>query len=630
MTGKKKFKVKKGNPFPLGVSRAGNGIQFARVVTEGLHCKLLLFEEGSKRAFYSFTFNQDYKTGNVYSVILTDFSLEHVEYCYEIDGKREIDCYAGLVSGREQWASKKWMELRGRIKTQAFDWEDDCSPNIAYENMILYQLHVRGFTKHISSGVKARGTFEGIREKIPYLKELGINSLFLLPIYDFEERMLEEENQYRMPRKTEEKEESQPSFKLNYWGYTTSACYFAPKASYAYDRENPELELKGLIKELHQNKIEVILDMFFDLETNLTLITDCLRHWILDYHIDGFRVNDNVVPVNCMLEDPVIGSVKLLTTSWNIDKVKKNNRLTKKRLAAEYNDGFMIDIRRFLKSDEGQVNSFIERMKKNPESNAVINYITNVNGFTLMDLVSYDIKHNEKNGEDDRDGTDYNYSWNCGVEGRTRKKSILSLRRKQIFNAFMMLFFSQGTPMLLAGDEFGNSQEGNNNAYCQDNRISWLNWNLVEKNNDIWQLVKMLIAFRNAHPILHLPKPLRIMDYMSCGFPDLSFHGTKAWYLDSSNYSRVLGIMLCGMYAGREQEQKDNDFYIAFNMHWEAHAFDLPRLPKKRVWEKWLDTNELSNGFSEKKGKKTPDNIVTTYLVMPRSIVVFQSKMTPE
>lgn len=631
MTEKKRFKVKKGNPFPLGVSKTEEGVQFAKIVTEGYTCKLLLFESGCKRAFYSFTFDKNYQTGNIYSVILTDALLENIEYCYEIDGKRETDSYARLVTGKEQWASKKWLEQRGKIRFQSFDWDGDTSPNIAYENMVLYQLHVRGFTKHISSGVKARGTFEGIREKIPYLKDVGINGLFLLPIYEFEERMKEESETYKIPQKTneEESEGSQSAFKLNYWGYTTSANYFAPKISYAHDKENTEFELKALIKSLHENGIEIILDMFFGSETNITLIIDCLRYWILEYHVDGFRVNDNVVPANCIIDDPVIGSVKILTTSWNSDVVRRNNGLTKKRMAAEYNDGFMVDIRKFLKSDEGQVNSFIGRMKKNPESFGIINYITNVNGFTLMDLVSYDVKHNEKNGEDGRDGTDYNYSWNCGVEGKTKKKSILALRKRQIFNGLLMLFLSQGTPMILAGDEFGNTQEGNNNAYCQDNRISWLNWTLAEKNQDILQFVKKLIDFRTSHPMLHLEKPLRIMDYISCGFPDISFHGTKAWYLDASNYSRVLGIMLCGIYAGRDNKNQDNDFYIAYNMHWEAHTFDLPRLSKKKVWEKWVDTGELSKSIAEKKEKSKQENI-TTYLVMPRSIVVFQSKMTPE
>lgn len=629
MTEKKRFKVKKGNPFPLGVSRAEEGVQFAKIIEEGHICKLLLFEPGCKRAFYTFTFDKNYQTGNVYSVILADAWLENMEYCYEIDGKREIDSYAKLITGKEQWASKKWLEQKGKIRFQAFDWEGDSSPNIAYENMILYQLHVRGFTKHISSGVKARGTFEGIREKIPYLKDLGVNALFLLPIYEFEERMKEESETYKTPQNIKELENQQRTYKLNYWGYTPSAHYFAPKISYAYDRENTELELKTLIKSLHKNGIEIILDMFFDIETNIALIIDCLRHWILEYHVDGFRINDNVIPTKCIIDDPVIGSVKLLTTSWNADTVRNNKRLTKKRLAAEYNDGFMVDIRKFLKSDEGQVNSFIERMKKNPENFGVINYITNVNGFTLMDLVSYDIKHNEKNGEDGRDGTDYNYSWNCGVEGKTKKKSILALRKKQMFNGLLMLFLSQGTPMLLAGDEFGNTQEGNNNAYCQDNRISWLNWSLAEKNKDIVQFIKNLIVFRKSHPMLHLEKPLRIIDYKSCGFPDLSFHGTKAWYLDASNYSRVLGIMLCGLYAGRDSKSQDNDFYIAYNMHWEAHTFDLPRLPKKKIWEKWIDTGEFGINTIEKNEKNKQED-VTTYLVMPRSIVLFQSKMTPE
>ncbi|MSS64264.1 alpha-amylase family glycosyl hydrolase [Velocimicrobium porci] len=623
MAKKEELQIRKGNAFPLGVTETERGMQFATVVPKDSVCKLLLYRRGKKEIAFEIFLGQEVCIGMVRSVILSGISFDGLEYDYEIDGKIIPDPYAKRITGREHWASKKWNEQRGRIESHFFDWGNDKAPHIPYNEMILYQIHVRGFTKHISSGVTGRGTFEGVKEKIPYLKRLGVNALFFLPIYEFEERMERESRKiYGMPAEFKETPHDLDNIHLNYWGYTKNSNYFAPKTSYAFDKEEPDVELKSLIKELHQNDMEIILDMFFEAGTNMTMVLDCLRYWILCYHVDGFRVNDNVVPVSFIMQDPVIGSAKLFATSWNHGSTEENCKFANEKLAAEYNDGFMNDSRRFLKGDEGQVNPFIYRMKRNPESFAVINYVTNVNGFTLADLVSYDMKHNEKNGEDGRDGTDYNYSWNCGVEGKTRKKSILSLRKKQMKNAVVMLLLSQGTPMLLAGDEFGNSQDGNNNAYCQDNGTSWLNWKLLEKNSDLFEFIQKLILLRKTHPILHMKKELKVMDYALLGCPDISFHGTKAWYLDASNYSRVLGIMLCGEYAYTEYGQNDCDFYIAYNMHWESHTFDLPRLFGKKYWGKLLDTSEEVEAVHEVK--------MTSYLVKPRSIVIFQSKMTPE
>ncbi|MEG2440574.1 MAG: alpha-amylase family glycosyl hydrolase [Acetivibrio sp.] len=593
-------KIKCGNPFPLGVSQTVEGVQFSFYSKDAKKCSLHLFKQGEEAAD-SILVLDHYRVGDVFTVCFIHEKLKDLrgyEYLYMVDGKIEIDPYAKAISGRENWGIQENPPvLRGKIYEEPFDWEGEKPLKIPYSELFPYRLHVRGFTKHSSSKVEAKGTFAGICEKIPYLQELGINGLFLMPCYEFNERI-------SAPKE---------DIKLNYWGYGKDAFYFTPKASYARNKENPQNEMKEMIKLLHKAQMEVIMDLYFPEETNPILIMDCIRFWITEYHIDGFRMNENVVLVDIIAKDPLIGSVKLWASYWKEGSCQKG----KIRKLAELNDGFLVTARKYLKSDEGQVSAFMYGWRKNPENMGVINYIANTNNFTLMDMVSYDIKHNEDNGEQGKDGTDYNYSWNCGVEGKTRRKSVMALRNKQIKNALLMLYLSQGTPLLLGGDEFGNSQEGNNNPYCQDNKITWLNWNDIQKNKEIYEFVKELIAFRKEHPILHLEEGLKGNDYQSSGYPDLSFHGTKAWYVDESNYSRLLGIMLNGEYKKTADGKTDNSFYLAFNMHWEAHSFDLPRLPSEKRWMVKWDTSEK---LSDKDMKNQRD-----YLVNARTIVVFQS-----
>lgn len=629
-------KIKMGRPFPLGVSETAEGTQFAVYKPYGEACILKFYDKGIEKE--TFSMSRVHGSG-VFSLCFMNRTLESfagMEYVYIIDGKTEVDPYAKGIKGRRKWGVRKKAGeniLRGAIPLTEFDWGDDKNPFIPYEDLILYQLHVRGFTKHPSSKVKERGTFRGIQEKIPYLKDLGINGVFLLPCYDFDEIMEEDVSEitkrylesyhYEIPDNESSalKGENEEPPKLNYWGYTKRAAYFAPKASYAYDSHNPQREMKEMIKTFHKEGMEVIMDMFFEAGTNPNMILDCLRYWAMEYHIDGFRVNDNVVPVTIAAKDAVLSGVKLLASSFrDQDAVGLYEKKFQKQLG-EYNEGFLMVARRYLKSDEGQVGEFMYRTKRNPLGFGVINYLTSVNGFTMMDLVSYDVKHNVKNGEQGRDGTDYNYSWNCGVEGRTRKKTILSIRKQQIRNGFLMMALSQGTPMILGGDEFGNSQDGNNNAYCQDNPIGWLDWDKMKANQDIYEFVKKLLAFRREHPVFHNRDELKGTDYISTGSPDISFHGTRAWYVDSSHYSRMLGVMLNGTYVRKDKTQKDGIFYIAYNMHWEPHSFDLPKLPQGMEWH--IEADSASGKIEEREIKDQKSCVITA-----RTIVVFAGAKT--
>lgn len=553
-------------PFPLGAARTDQGMHFG-LVSEGKECGVRIYKKGREESVHTILFPEKNRWGNLHYMTLGDNNWEDYEYEFVIDGMPVADPYGRNFTHREVWGRLEQIDLpmRTRFYFDTFDWEGDRPLEHPYYDMVIYHLHVRGFTKHTSSKVKEKGTFHGLIEKIPYLTELGITAVELMPVMEFCEVMVS-------PGGGPEQTAPKATGRLNYWGYQP-ACWFAPKASYTSGRGNqPEKEFKEMVKAFHKAGIEVILEIFPPAKTMELL--DCLRFWVIEYHIDGFRLAGSVDQAS-LAEDPVLSRTKLLADHW--DGIAKGGR----RHLAEYNDGFQNDIRRYLKGDEDLLNSLIFRTARNPEDYAVINFLANTNGFTLMDLVSYDRKHNEDNGEENRDGNPHNYSWNCGAEGKSRSKKILALRRKQIRNAFVMLLLSQGTPLILAGDEFGNSQNGNNNAYCQDNAISWLNWNLLDRNQDIFQFVKELLAFRAKHKIFHMEKGLRMMEANSRGLPDVSYHGTSAWRPELDAYSRQIGMLYCGPNGSGNE---DSYFYVAYNMHWENYTFALPNLPKGQKW----------------------------------------------
>lgn len=624
---------------PLGVHRIGKDQwQFSVAMKRGKEISLELFHSGAKSCSSSIVLGKEYAVGGILSVVIT-VQADITEYCYRVNGKHMLDPYAVQLTGREQFGEEREENDVHCLITENIRQisEPLYTP---FHELILYRLHVRGFTKHSSSRVKHPGTFRGIEEKIPYMKQLGINGVVLLPCYEFDEQMNEEELgkyssnflDYAKPITKQQKEEQEWP-KVNFWGYTKRSNYFAPKASYASNPFQAVNEMKQMIKKLHENGISVFMEMFFSPGTNQSLILDCLRYWVRVFAVDGFKLNTEVANGTLLASDPFLSRTKFLATYWNMGEFFQQYEKIEEKTLAEYNDGFMVDCRRFLKSDEGQINGFVNRMRRNPNQQTVVNYITNTNGFTLMDLVSYDIKHNEANGEQGLDGTEYNYSWNCGWEGPTRKKQITQLRLRQIKNALSFLLLAQGVPMLLAGDEFGNTQKGNNNAYCQDNEIGWVTWNKQVMNQRILAFCKKIIALRKTHPVFSPKEELRGMDYIACGSPDISFHGTKPWYPDLSNYSRVIGIMLCGKYAPISIRRSDKSFYMAFNMHWEPHQFELPILPKGKKWRVIIDTYKWNMDFEkneQQKGKKgnskETETLFLQYIVNPRTVVIFEEE----
>ncbi len=662
-----KWNISPGNPLKLGVSVEGNSVNFCVAAKDSTCCFLLLYTKGSQQVAKRIEYTPQMRFGDVYAMRIEEFPYERYEYNFELDKKVITDPRAASLIGRNVWGKPEKGILKGEIIADEFSWEDDVKLDIPFEDSLIYKLHVRGFTKHSSSCVKHRGTFAGLAEKIPYLQQLGVTMIELMPIYEFneiitvEERIVGEPVYSKLPivnsdslehssnaSREENKKKDTKGVKLNYWGYG-DGNYFAPKRSYAANKKNPSLELKECIKQMHQAGIEVCMEFYFVPGSNPVDIVDCLRHWVLEYHIDGVHVNLEVAPCDILKQDPILARTKMLGANWNMPPENYYNNAYKKKYLACVGDDFMIHARRFLKSDEDQLGPMSFQMRNNPSGYAVINYVANHNSLTMMDTVSYDRKHNEINGENNQDGMIYNYSWNCGVEGKTRKRKIQQMRIKQLKNLFLFLMMSQGTPMIWAGDEMGHTQLGNNNPYCQDNEISWLNWHDIDKNREIYEFFLYLVAFRKEHRILHMPQELRIMDYRALGCPDLSYHSTRAWYTDFSQvFLRHMGVMFGGDYAVNQEANKKNsdkelepyrdsekqnmgeggserNIYVAFNMYWEPQELGIPHPKKGYLWHRIVDTCipakewEAAGDLMMEEGKRQ-------VLVGPRSVQIYVEK----
>jgi isoamylase len=571
-----------------------------------------------------------------------------------------------------------WNEIyqhRARIPFDDFDWEDDRPLEISPEDRIIYEMHVRSFTRHPSSEIKHPGTFAGVREKIPYLKELGINAIELMPIFEFDEF----ENSRPNPQTGETL--------YNYWGYSTVG-FFAPKAGYAATGKLGMQvdELKALVKELHRNGIEIILDVVFNhtaegnengpyisfrgidnqtyymltpdgyyfnfsgcgntLNCNnpivRNLVLDCLRYWASEYHIDGFRFDlasilgrdpwgaplTNPPLLESLAFDPILAKCELIAEAWDAGGLYQVGSFPAYGRWAEWNGKYRDAIRKFIKGN-GSVGEMAQRLQGSPDLYAwcgrapatSINFITAHDGFTLADLVSYNDKHNEANGENNQDGANDNDSWNCGWEGATDDPAINALRKRQMRNAIALLMVSQGVPMILMGDEVGRTQNGNNNTYCHDSELNWLDWKLLDQNSDLFRFFKHCIAFRKSHPVLRNRQHFQNQDYVGSGYADITWHGTQPWHADWSPFSHTLAFMLCGKHA-REGTVEDNYIYVAMNMHWEAHWFELPRLHPGMQWHVFANTGCSSPNDICEPGKESRLENQQGMLLGDRSIVI--------
>ncbi len=658
------YRLRAGHMLPFGATLVPGGVNFSIYSTHATACALVLFKKGEAEPLVEIPFLDEFSIGDVWAMTVFDLDYENIEYGFRMDGpwdpthghrfdktKILMDPYAKVIGGRDVWGtSPDWNSIyqhRARPVLDDFDWEHDTPLEKPTEELVIYEMHVRSFTRDASSGIKSPGTFAGLIDKIPYLKSLGVNCIELLPVYEFDEF----ENSRVHPTTGE--------MLYNYWGYSTVG-FFAPKAGYAatgkYGMQVDEF--KNMIKLLHANGIEVILDVVFNHTAegnelgpyisfrgidNLTyymltpegyyfnfsgtgntlncnnpvvrnMVLDCLRYWASEYHLDGFRFDlaailgraPNGAPLanppllEGLAYDPILAKCKLIAEAWDAGGLYQVGSFPAYGRWAEWNGKYRDSVRRFIKGEEGLIGEIAYRVQGSPDLYSTrgpttsINFLTAHDGFTLMDLVSYNDKHNWDNGENNSDGANDNNSWNCGWEGPTDDPAINALRQRQIRNALAILMTSQGVPMILMGDEMGRTQNGNNNTYCHDNQLNWQDWTLVEKNAGLVRFVSNLIAFREAHPILRSRDFFRHTDYLNKGLPDMSFHGTQPWQPDwTDSSSHTLAFMLNGDYAKGGTVQ-DDSIYVAMNMYWDSVWFTIPRLPSGKRWYVAFNTGVAS------------------------------------
>ena len=676
------FQVRPGFFRDFGATIIPGGVNFTVQSHGADSIELLLFHRGAEEPFAELKFPDNYRIGFVYSMIVFGLDVEEFEYAYRVDGPYDeekglrfdrtkilLDPYARAVKGQSRWGHKNNVRhgYRARVVRSNFDWGRERTSQIPMEDLIIYETHVRGFTKDPSSGTACPGTFHALKEKIPYLKNLGINAVELMPIFEFDEMRdarLIDENQL-----------------LDYWGYNP-VSFFAPNTSYCsaleYNREG--LELKNMIKELHDNGIEVILDVVFNhtaegnelgpcfsfkgFDNNVyymltpegkyynfsgcgntlncnhpvvqEMILDCLRYWVIEYRVDGFRFdlasilgrNEDGVPMNQppllrnLAFDSILGNVKLIAEAWDAGGLYQVGSFPSWKRWAEWNGRYRDDMRCFLKGDAGMAHIAAQRMIGSPDlydpvyrgGNASVNFLTCHDGFTLYDLYSYNQKHNEANGWGNTDGYNDNNSWNCGTEGSTDDPDILALRIRMIKNACTVLMCSRGTPMFLSGDEFGDTRYGNNNPYCQDNEISWLDWSLLEKepNRDLFEFFRYMITFRKKHPSIR-----KDLEPSYIGFPSMSVHGLTPWEPDAPESSYAASVLFAGY---DEDTRKEDLVYVAVNSHWQTAELTLPDLPEGYAWKIAVNTGDpLQQTFEEGKMPAAGKQL----LLGERSVIVF-------
>lgn len=639
----KEFDVIEAKAYPLGVSVCEEGLHIVAVCNQELRDNgdefgIILYDRKHKNGA-RIPFPAKSRVGAVYSMLLRGYYDRECSYLFYCGEKLWQDPYCKKIANPYSYGAKRAAIPRCMVEGAPYDWEDDRALCYPYEDVIFYSLHVRGFTKHHSSGVQHRGTYMGVTEKISYLKELGVTSLLLMPSYEFDEVIENEIVSDQLSMEQAAASYKQPlvqtnetghdvradkhSCRLNYWGFQ-KGLYYIPKSGYAHSKDAVK-EYKDMVKELHKNGMEVLMQFYFPPEITSVEMLEILKYWVLEYHIDGFHVMGVDLPLAILTNEPLLSNTKILTTQQYSPEY--GAYMTATRCLGWLNDGFLYDVRKAVKGDDNMMNQLLSHVRINRPENGIINYIAKWDGMRLADIVSYDRKHNELNGEDNQDGTDYNCSWNCGVEGKSRRKNITELRLRQMKNALTLVFLSQGTPLLYSGDEFGNSQEGNNNPYCQDNAVGWIKWNKTESGNALLQYTKMLIELRKKHPILHSRIPLKGIDHLSCGYPDISYHGKEAWRADTSPASRSVGIMYCGYYGEIDGRRDDTFFYIGINLHWSAYYLGLPQLPKGKEWTLYASTDaqETADDNVNRSEDGTPEPVQEIY-VSSRTVVIYMAK----
>ena len=590
--------------FPLITQETADGIRFC-LETKESDCGIILYDRETGRELKKIPFDASDRIGNLYCKTVSGVKTSDFSYLYYAGKSLITDPRAtALLSGREYAAPVK-APLKAVINTSDYDWGGDLHPRLKYENSFFYLLHVRGFTKSPSSGVKHKGTFAGIAEKLDHLASIGVTTIELQPAYEFIETECAPGIEPCYGYSPAKPLQVVPG-KLNYWGYKPG-YYYAPKESYSSALDASK-EFKDLVKELHKRGMELCMQFYFAPDFPESEVLEILRYWVINYHVDGFHLMGMNIPMRLISSDSLLAGTKLLNDhldNVNFEAVMKSGY---GRFIGLYTDDFRYPLRRLLKGDEGQVSDSLSFLRSNPETNGRINFFSDYQGFTLMDMVSYDRKHNEENGEDGRDGSDYNFSWNCGEEGPTRKKKIRDLRFKQIKNAYSLLMLSAGTPLIFMGDEFGNSQLGNNNPYCIDSQTTWLDWKDLKKNHELTEYLTLMVKLRKEHKILNSSRELYMIDTENCGYPEMSYHSETAYRVSCEYYSRSFGIMYC-------EDKGSLLTYAAVNLGWENTVLALPRPPKGYEWKlKYsTDNDSLLGADTDELEKSIPGRTVSIF-----------------
>ena len=588
--------VKEGNYLALGAKVMKNQITFTFEGEKEDTCRVVLVHKMTKEKEY-ISVPDEYCMGSLRSITVTGFNPQEYNYLYEINGKEVLDPYATVIVGREVWNDENRKadkyKLMAGFDGASFAWGNDKNPEVAKSDMIMYKLHVRGFTMAQKTAGKVKGTFQAVKNKIPYLKDLGITTVELMPVYEFEEMPIPKE--LEIPDYVKWQPEAEDMIQpvvldtevknINYWGYG-EGNYYAVKASYASEPTKANVEFKRLVKALHDNGMECVLEFFFPEDTNHNMIMDILHFWVKEYHVDGFHIIGASLPITSIVQDPVLSRTKIFAEDFfgQYDTRRKYKNLF------IYKEEYQYAVRQLINHYDCDIREFANQQRKQGEHYGYVNFVAYNNGFTLADCFMYNDKHNEANGEENRDGNDYNLTNNFGVEGPTKKKFINETRRNRMRMAFTMLMFAQGVPLIMAGDEFGNTQNGNNNAYCQDNEIGWVNWSQFAKYKEEREFLKGLIAFRKEHGIITKDEPFKFNDYRTMGAPEFSYHGENAWISQIDPGRRSLGMLYCGAYA--KDGKNKTDIYVGYNFYSEDVKLALPIIKKK----KWtLDGVELED-----------------------------------
>jgi isoamylase len=676
------LKIARGRALPLGASAQPDGVNFALLCRHGTAVALVLYDlDGKQQLGEVPLLERRHRTGDHWHVLVGGLPASF-SYGWRVDGPHGLEhCYdptfilldpaATALTHGGRWGENVEPHKRATVRRsvffrRSFQWGGDVPPLTPLEDSVVCELHVRGFTCHPSSGVSRPGTFLGLAEKIPHLKDLGVTAVELLPIHEFDENDCPFVNPLTGERLR------------NLWGYN-SIAFAAPKAAYAASGpEHGQLnEFREMVRAFHAAGIEVILDVVFNhtgegdhrgrtysfrgLDNSLyymigpdgrylnfsgcgntvncnhplvrQLLIDCLRFWVSDMHVDGLRFDLASIlgrdyagrvllepPVLEMIaEDGVLAGTKLIAEPWDAAGLYQVGGFPYGGRWSEWNGRYRDDVRRFWRGDPGLAGALATRLCGSPDLYKAsgrlprhsVNFITCHDGFTLWDLVSYNSKHNEANGEGNRDGSNDNNSWNCGVEGPTESPTVLALRRRQARNLLTTLFVSQGVPMLLGGDELLRTQDGNNNAWCQDNALGWVDWGLAGRNADFLRFVRELAALRRRHPAL------RRRTFPGEG--DVVWHGVEAYRPDWSPNSRSLAAVLDGDRTGRE---RDRDIYLAFNAWQEPLGFSIPPAPQGGRWRRTLNTALAPPHDIVAEDEGPVVEVGGTYAVAPYSAVV--------